>query len=70
MKFPMREKVIANDVNSEGLNIAQNSVKLNEISNFDTSEDEICRFFSSYSKKGKRGSIVDVDPFWFTNKIF
>jgi len=39
------EKVIANDVNSEGLNIAQNSVKLNEISNFDTSEDEICQLF-------------------------
>ena len=64
------EKVIANDVNSEGLNIAQNSVKLNKISNFETSEDEICRFFSSYSKKGKRGSIVDVDPFGSPTKYF
>ena len=64
------EMVVANDVNSEGLNIAQNSVKLNEISNFDTSEDEICRFFSSYSKKGKRGSIVDVDPFGSPTKYF
>ena len=64
------EKVIANDVNSEALNIAQNSVKLNEISNFETSEDEICHFFSSYSKKGKRGSIVDVDPFGSPTKYF
>ena len=64
------EKVIANDVNSEGLNIAQNSGKLNKISNFETSEEEICRFFSSYSKKGKRGSIVDVDPFGSPTKYF
>ena len=64
------EKVVANDVNSEALSIAQNSMKLNEISNFETSEDEICRFFSSYSKKGKRGSIVDVDPFGSPTKYF
>ena len=64
------EKVVANDVNSEALNIAQNSVKLNEISNFETSEDEVCHFFSSYSKKGKRGSIVDVDPFGSPTKYF
>jgi len=69
-EIPGVEMVIANDVNSEGLNIAQNSVKLNEITNFDTSEDEICRFFSSYSKKDKRGSIVDVDPFGSPTKYF
>ena len=62
--------VVANDVNSEGLNIAQDSMKLNEITNFETSENEICRFFGSYSKKGKRGSIVDVDPFGSPTKYF
>jgi len=69
-EIPGVEMAIANDVNSEGLNIAQNSVKLNEITNFVTSEDEICRFFSSYSKKDKRGSIVDVDPFGSPTKYF
>jgi len=64
------EMAVANDVNSEGLNIAQDSMKLNEITNFETSENEICRFFGSYSKKGKRGSIVDVDPFGSPTKYF
>jgi len=64
------EMAVANDVNSEGLNIAQDSMKLNGITNFETSENEICRFFGSYSKKGKRGSIVDVDPFGSPTKYF
>ncbi len=64
------EAVVANDINSEGLSIALDSMKLNEISNFDTSEKEICQFFGSYSKKGKRGSIVDVDPFGSPTKYF
>jgi len=61
---------VANDINSDGLNIAQNSMKLNEITNFETSENEICHFFGSYSKKGKRGSIVDIDPFGSPTKYF
>ena len=69
-EIPDVEMVVANDINSDGLNIAQDSMKLNEITNFDTSENEICHFFGSYSKKGKRGSIVDVDPFGSPTKYF
>jgi len=69
-EIPDVEAVVANDINSDGLNIAQDSMKLNEISNFDTSENEICHFFGSYSKKGKRGSIVDIDPFGSPTKYF
>ena len=64
------ETVVANDINSEGLSMALDSMKLNEISNIDTSEKEICQFFGSYSKKGKRASIVDVDPFGSPTKYF
>ena len=69
-EIPDVEAVVANDINSEGLNIALDSMKLNEISNLDISEKEICQFFGSYSKKGKRGSIVDVDPFGSPTKYF
>jgi tRNA (guanine26-N2/guanine27-N2)-dimethyltransferase len=69
-EIPDVEAVVANDINSEGLNIALDSMKLNEISNLDISEKEICQFFGLYSKKGKRGSIVDVDPFGSPTKYF
>ena len=69
-EIPDAETVVANDINSEGLNIALDSMKLNEISNLETSEKEVCQFFVSYSKKGKRGSIVDVDPFGSPTKYF
>ena len=69
-EIPDVEAAVANDINSEGLNIALNSMKLNEITNFETSEKEVCQFFGSYSKKGKRGSIVDVDPFGTPTKYF
>ena len=64
------EKVIANDVNSKALTITQNSAKLNKISNLEVSENEACRFFSLFSKKGDRGSIVDIDPFGSPTKYF
>nr|AIF12419.1 tRNA (guanine26-N2/guanine27-N2)-dimethyltransferase (TRMT1, trm1) [uncultured marine thaumarchaeote KM3_55_G04] len=69
-EIPDVETVLANDINSEGLSIALDSMKLNNISNLDTSESEICQFFGSYSKKGERGSIVDVDPFGSPTKYF
>ena len=64
------EAVVTNDINSEGLDIALDSMKLNEISNLETSEKEICQFFGSYSKTGMRGAIVDVDPFGSPTKYF
>jgi len=57
------EKVIINDVNAEALEIASNSAKINNLKNFEISEDETCRFLSSHSRKNSRASIVDIDPF-------
>ena len=57
------EKVIINDVNADALEIASESAKLNNLENFEISEDETCRFLSSRSKKNLRASIVDIDPF-------
>jgi len=57
------EKVVANDINQKALELAHKSAILNNLKNFEVFEDEVCRFFSSFSKKGKRGSIVDIDPF-------
>ena len=57
------EKVIVNDLNPTALKMAEYSANLNEIKNIEFSEKEVCVFFSKYSKKGERGSIVDIDPF-------
>ena len=57
------EKVIINDLNPSALKMAEHSAILNEIKNVEFSEKEVCRFFSNYSRKGERGSIVDIDPF-------
>ncbi len=57
------ENLIINDLNPSALEIAQYSANLNGIKNIEFSEKEVCRFLSNYSKKGERGSIVDIDPF-------
>ena len=57
------ENVVINDLNPTALKMAEYSSKLNNLENIEFSEKEICRFFSNYSKKGERGSIVDIDPF-------
>ena len=57
------ENVVINDLNPTALRMAEYSAKLNHISKIEFSENEVCRFLSNYSKKGKRGSIVDLDPF-------
>lgn len=57
------EKVIINDLNPSALELAKRSAVLNNLSNVQISENEVCRFFSQYSKKGERGAIVDIDPF-------
>lgn len=57
------ENLIINDLNPSALKIAQYSANLNNIKNIEFSEKEVCRFLSNYSKKGERGSIVDIDPF-------
>lgn len=57
------DKVVINDLNPTALRMAEYSAGLNNLKNVELSEKEVCRFFSNYSKKGERGSIVDVDPF-------
>jgi tRNA (guanine26-N2/guanine27-N2)-dimethyltransferase len=57
------EKVVINDLNPKALELAIGSTELNKIKNFETSENEVCRFLSGFSKKGERGSMVDIDPF-------
>ena len=57
------EQVVVNDLNPKALELAIKSASLNNLQNFQTSENEVCRFFSTFSKKGERGTIVDIDPF-------
>ena len=57
------DKIVINDLNPTALKMAEYSANLNEIKNIEFSEKEVCKFFSNYSKKGERGSIVDIDPF-------
>tara|TARA_B100001750_G_C15433957_1_gene559856 strand:+ start:14 stop:1150 length:1137 start_codon:yes stop_codon:yes gene_type:complete len=57
------EKVIVNDVNPNALEIASKSAKINNLKNFEISENETCRFLSSHSRMNERASIVDIDPF-------
>jgi tRNA (guanine26-N2/guanine27-N2)-dimethyltransferase len=64
------ENIIINDLNPSALELAKYSGKLNNLQNIEFSEDEICRFFSKYSKKGSRGSIVDIDPFGSPAQFF
>ena len=64
------DKVILNDLNPSGLELAKYSGKLNNLQNVEFSENEICRFFSQYSQKGSRASIVDIDPFGSPAQFF
>ncbi len=64
------ENVVINDLNPTALKIAEFSANLNDSKNIEFSEKEVCRFFSNYSKKGERGSIVDVDPFGSPTAFF
>ena len=57
------EKIICNDANPNAVKLCAKSASINHLQNLETSENEVCRFFNSYSIKNKRGSIVDLDPF-------
>ena len=57
------DNLVINDLNPTALKMAEYSARLNQIKNVEFFEKEVCRFFSNFSKKGKRGSIVDIDPF-------
>ena len=64
------DNIIINDLNPSALELAKYSGKLNNLENVEFSEEEICRFFSKYSRKGCRGSIVDIDPFGSSAQFF
>ena len=57
------ENIVINDLNPTALKMAKYSANQNNLKNIEFSEKEVCIFFSKYSKKGNRGSIVDIDPF-------
>ncbi len=57
------ERLVINDLNPTALKMAKHSAGSNGIQNVEFSENEVCRFLSRYSEKGKRGTIVDIDPF-------
>ena len=57
------ENIVINDLNPTALKMAEYSARLNNLENIQFSEKEVCNFLSNFSKKGKRGTIVDIDPF-------
>lgn len=57
------EQVFVNDLNPTALELGRRSAALNNLQNYTTSEEETCRFLSSFSRKGMRAAIVDIDPF-------
>jgi len=57
------EKIIINDLNPTALEIAKESAILNNLKSIEFSEKEACVFLNEHSRKGNRGSLVDIDPF-------
>ncbi len=57
------EKIIINDLNPTALKLAKNSAILNNLDNVEFTEKEACVFLNGHSRKGNRGSLVDIDPF-------
>ena len=57
------EKILINDLNPTALKIAEDSASLNNLKNIEFSEKEACVFLNGHSRKGNRGTLVDIDPF-------
>lgn len=57
------EQVFVNDLNPTALELGKKSSEINNLQNYTASEEETCRFLSSFSRKGMRAAIVDIDPF-------
>ena len=56
-------EVFVNDLNPSALELSKRSADLNNLQNYQISKNDICQFFSTFSVRGKRGAIVDIDPF-------
>ncbi len=57
------DRVIINDINPKGIEMARRGSVLNRLNNVEFRTDEACGFLSDYSIPENRGDIVDVDPF-------
>ena len=64
------EKMIINDLNPTAIEIAKKSANLNNLKSIEFSEKEACVFLSEHSRKGNRGSLVDIDPFGSPSAFF
>ena len=56
-------EVFVNDLNPSALELSKRSAELNNLQNYQISKNDICQFFNAFSVRGKRGAIVDIDPF-------
>lgn len=56
-------EVFVNDLNPSALELSEKSANLNNLQNYQISKNDICQFFNAFSLRGKRGAIVDIDPF-------
>lgn len=56
-------EVFVNDLNPSALELSKRSADLNNLQNYQISKNDICQFFNAFSVRGKRGAIVDIDPF-------
>ncbi|MFM8658358.1 MAG: tRNA (guanine-N1)-methyltransferase [Candidatus Nitrosotenuis sp.] len=56
-------EVFVNDLNPSALELSKKSADLNNLQNYQISKNDICQFFNAFSVRGKRGAIVDIDPF-------
>lgn len=56
-------EVFVNDLNPSALELSKKSAEINNLTDYQVSKNDICQFFSAFSKKGSRGAIVDIDPF-------
>ena len=54
---------IRDSLNPTALKIAEDSASLNNLKNIEFSEKEACVFLNGHSRKGNRGTLVDIDPF-------
>jgi tRNA (guanine26-N2/guanine27-N2)-dimethyltransferase len=60
---------MVNDLNPSALKLSKESAVLNNLKNYQISENDICQFFGAFSKKGHRGTIIDIDPFGSPSKF-
>ena len=62
-EVPSVERVVSNDANPSAVALALESAGINNLENFEASENEVCRFLSGLARSGCRGAAVDLDPF-------